>query len=94
MQELLGGLLYYRHDLRMGVAGRTDRDAGGEVEETVAVDVPGLGAAAMRHHERIVARIRRRDHLGIARDHGLRLGAGEIGLDMVVAHGNPSTAMT
>ena len=68
-RNLSGGVLHRLHHLRMRVAGAAHRDAGGEVEEAVAVDVPDFGAAAVRHHERIVARIRGRDHLGVARDH-------------------------
>ena len=41
------------------------------------------GAASVRHHERIVARVRRRDHLGVARDQRARLRAGQFGVDVV-----------
>ena len=52
------------------------RDAGREIQETVAVDVPHLRALAVRHDERILARIRGRDHEGIARQELARLGSG------------------
>ncbi len=66
---------------------RAHGDAGDEVEEAVAVDVPDLGAAAVRHHERIVARVRGRDDRSVAREHGPGLRAGEFGLDVRVRHG-------
>jgi hypothetical protein len=59
MQELFGGALHRPDDLRMRVAGAAHRDAGGEVEEAIAVDVPHFRPAAVRHHEGIVARIGR-----------------------------------
>ena len=45
MQELARGFLHRLHDARMRVAGRADRDVGGEVEEPVAVDVTLLTVA-------------------------------------------------
>ena len=87
VQELRGRLLHRGDDLRMRVAGRADRDAGREIEEPVAIHVPGLGAAAMRHHERIIARVRRRDDPGVALDHRAGLRPGQLGLDVRVLHG-------
>jgi hypothetical protein len=87
VQELRGRLLHRAHDLRMGVPRRADRDAGREIKKAIAVDVPDFGSAAMRHDERVVARIRRRAHARVARDHGPRLGSGQLGLQMNVSHG-------
>ena len=89
VHELAGRLADGGDHLRMRVAGRAHRDAGAEIEEAVAVDVPHFRAAAMRHHERIVARIGRRDHRLVARNHGTRLGAGQLGLDMGVTMKSP-----
>ena len=53
----LGGLLLDRgHDLGVRVAGRVDRDAGGEVEEEVAVDVLDGQALAADRDDRVGAR--------------------------------------
>jgi len=86
VQELSGGLLHRLDDRGVRVAGGADCDAGSEVEEAVAVDVPDLGAAAMRHHERIVARVRRRNDLDVAFEDGASLGAWQFGPDVLVAH--------
>ena len=83
VQEFRGGILHRLDHLRVRMAGGAHRDAGHEVEEAVAVHVPHLGAAAVRHHERVVARVRGRDHLGVAGDHRQRLRAGQGGLDVV-----------
>ena len=61
VQELLGLVDDGRHDVGMGMPGRVDRDARGAVEEPVAVDVLDDGTRATRHHERIRARVGRRD---------------------------------
>ena len=59
-------------DVGMGVAGRGDGDAGRAVEEDVAVDVLDERAFPARHHERVVARVGRRDDLRVALDERLR----------------------
>ena len=46
VQELVGGVLHRLHHLRMRMAGAAHGDAGGEVEEAVAVDVPDLRCRA------------------------------------------------
>ena len=84
VQELVGRLLDRLHHLRVRMPGGAHGDAGREVEEAVAVHVPDLGAAAVRHHERIVARIRGRDDVGVARKQRAGLGAGKFGLDVRV----------
>ena len=48
VDELVGLLLDGLHHLGMGVAGGGDGDAGGEVEEAIAVHVQHFGAAAVR----------------------------------------------
>jgi hypothetical protein len=53
-------------DLRMTVSGRGHGDAGGEVEEEVAVHVLDDGAAAALRDERIDARVRGGDEAPIA----------------------------
>jgi hypothetical protein len=55
--DQLGGLLLDRgDDLGVGMAGRVDRDPGGEVEEEVAVDVLDRQAVAADGNDRIGAR--------------------------------------
>ena len=63
-------------DLRMAVAGRADGDAGGEVEEQVAVDVLDDRPAAALHRQRIDARVRRRHVLLVGRDQQRARGPG------------------
>ena len=60
MDQLGRLLLDRRDDLRVGVAGRVDGDAGGEVEEEVAVDVLDGQAIATDGHDRVGARQARR----------------------------------
>ena len=66
-------------DARMGVAGRRDGDAGGEVEEDVAVDVLDRGATAAHGDEGIGARQAGRRELVIERDVAPRLRPGDLG---------------
>ncbi len=87
VQELRSRILHRLDDTRVRMPGRADRDAGREIEEAVAVHVPGLGAAGVRHHERVVARIGRRGDLAVALDHRARLGSGQLGLNVRVLHG-------
>ena len=73
----LGGLLLDGGDhLRMRVPGGGDRDAGGEVEEQVAVDVLDGQAIAPDRHDRVGARQARRRPGLIERDVGASLRAG------------------
>ena len=76
VQELLRLIDDGGDDVGMRVAGGVDGDAGGAVEEHVAVDVLDGGAVAARHDERIAARVRRRDDLAVALDDGLGFGPG------------------
>ena len=86
VQEAAGGVGDRRDDLRVRMAGAADGDAGDEVQEAVAVDVPDLGAAAVRHHERVVARIGRRDDGRVAGEQRPGLGSGQLGLDVRSLH--------
>ena len=68
------------------MAGRVDGDAGGAVEEHVAVHVLDGGAVAPGDDERIAAGVGRRDHLAVALDDRLRLRAGQRGLEVRGVH--------
>jgi hypothetical protein len=74
VQKIVRGVLDCLHDLRVGVPGADDADAAHEIEVAVAVHVPDLRPAALRHDERIVARVGRRGDRAVARDE--RRGAG------------------
>src|SRR5437762_2934052 len=63
------------------MAGAADGNAGGKIQESIAVNVPDFDTATMRHHERVLARIRRRYHFGIAGQQCTRFGAGQFGSD-------------
>ncbi len=67
--DQLGGLLLNGFDyFRMAMAGGADGDAGGEVEEGVAVNVFDYSAMAALSYQRVVACERRRHELGILLD--------------------------
>ena len=75
--DQLGRLLLDRgHDLRVRVAGRVDRDAGGEVEEEVAVDVLDGQALAPDRDDRVRPRQARRGPRLVEGDVGPGLGPG------------------
>ena len=77
--DQLGRLLLDRgHDLRMRVAGRVDRDAGGEVEEEVAVDVLDRQAFTADGDDRVGPRQARRRPRLVEGDVGSGLRAGEL----------------
>ena len=44
VQEAIRRLLDRLHHRRMAVAGAAHRDAGGKIQEAIAIDVPHLGA--------------------------------------------------
>src|SRR5438094_5862605 len=48
------------------MAGAADGNAGSEIQEPIAINVPDFDTAPMRHHERVLARIRGRYYFGIA----------------------------
>src|SRR6267143_6489110 len=56
-------------------------NAGGKIQEPIAVNVPDFDAATMRHHEWVLARIRGRYHFGIAGQDCPRFGSGQFGSD-------------
>ena len=79
----LGRLLLDRgDDLGVGMAGRVHRDAGGEVEEEVAVDVLDRQAVTADGHDRIGARQARRRPGFVECDVGSGLRAGDLGDDV------------
>ena len=78
VDQLRGLLLDRRDDLRVRVAGRVDRDAGGEVEEQVAVDVLDRQAVTADRHDRIGPRQAGRRPRLVERDVRPRLRAGEL----------------
>ena len=84
VQELAGCVLHRLHDARVRVARRADRDAGGEIEEAVAVHVPGFRALGVRDHEGVVARVGGRGDLRVALDHGAGLRSRQRHLDVRV----------
>src|SRR5438132_2800213 len=48
------------------MAGAADSNARGKIQEPIAIDVPDFDAATVRHHERVLARIRGRYYFGVA----------------------------
>ena len=58
MQELAGRFTHTSDDVGMGVTGRADPDARGKVQKAIAINIPDLGTASVRHDERIVTTIR------------------------------------
>ncbi len=76
------------------MAGAADGNAGGEIQEPIAVNVPHFDTATMRHHERVLARIRGRYHLGIAGQECPRFGSGQFGSDGGMAIGILVHALT
>src|SRR2546423_4164669 len=67
------------------MAGAADGNAGGEIQEPIAVNVPDFDTAPMRHHERVLARIRGRYYFGIAGQECPRLRSGQFGSDSGMA---------
>ena len=59
--------------------GSDDGDAGGEIEKRVAVNVFDQRTAARLGHQRVIARVGRRDHGVVALDNLLRFRAGQRG---------------
>ena len=76
--DQFGGLvLDGLHDFGMTVAGGVDGDAGGEVEELVAVDVFDAAAAAAFGDQRIAAGVGGRHPAIVGVDDGARFGSGQ-----------------
>src|SRR5437016_12536526 len=63
------------------MAGAADGNAGGKIQEPIAVNVPDFDTATMRHHEWVLARIRGRYHFGIAGQDCPRFGSGQFSSD-------------
>ena len=77
MDEFGGLLLNGGDDFRMAVAGGDDGDAGGKVEELIAVDIFDAQATpALRDHG-IGARVAGRDEAVVGLDDAAGLGTGE-----------------
>ena len=77
VDQLAGLLLDGLDDLRMAMAGGGDGDAGGKVEELVAVHVFDPGAAAALGDQRIAARVGGRHPAIVCFDDGACLGSGQ-----------------
>src|SRR5438552_17496729 len=69
------------------MAGAADGNAGGKIQEPIAANGPDFDTATMRHHERVLARIRGRYHFGIAGQECPRFGSGQFGSDGTMAIG-------
>jgi hypothetical protein len=79
----LGGLACDRvDDLRVRVAGRGDRDARGEIEKEVAVDVLDGDPLTANRNDRIRPRETSRGPRLVVGDVGACLGAGDLGDDV------------
>src|SRR5207244_5435559 len=76
------------------MAGAAHGNAGGKIQEPIAVNVPDFDTATMRHHERVLARIRGRYHFGIAGQECPRFGSGQFGSDGGMAIGILVHALT
>jgi hypothetical protein len=81
VQELLRLIDDRLDDVGMRMAGGVDGNPGRAIEEQVPIDIFDHRAFAARHHERIAARVGRRDGLAVALDQRLGLGAGELRFD-------------
>src|SRR6267142_1047915 len=63
------------------MAGAADGNAGGKIQEPIAIDVPDFDTSPMRHHERVLARIRGRYYFGIAGQECPRFRSGQFSSD-------------
>ncbi len=77
VQQLLRLVSDRRGDMWMTVAGGRDGDAGGEIEEAIAVHVLNDGPTAALDHKRIDARVRRRDVRASRWSNACALGPGK-----------------
>ncbi len=74
--DQFGGLFLNGSDnFGMAVAGRTDGNAGGKIQESVAVGIFDDGAVGMIGDERIIPHIRRRHELVIIINHQLAISS-------------------
>src|SRR5438046_2958047 len=69
------------------MARAADGNAGGKIQEPIAVNVPDFDAATMRHHERVFARIGGRYYFGVASQYCPRFGSRQFRPDGVTAIG-------
>src|ERR1700758_1200736 len=76
------------------MAGAADSNAGGKIQEPIAIYVPNFDTATMRHHEWVLADIRRRHHFGISGQDCARFWAGQFGSDGAPAIGILVHALT
>src|SRR5438445_12375552 len=67
------------------MASAADGNAGGEIQKPIAVNVPNFDTATVRHHERVLARIRGRYYFGIAGQECPRFRSGQFGSDGGIA---------
>src|SRR5207247_2278896 len=74
--ELAGLIADGRADLRVAVPRGRDGDAGGHVQEQIAIDVLDDATAAAFDKERVNARVGRGHVALVAREHGLAARAG------------------
>ena len=78
--DQFGGLLLNRGDnFGMAMAGGANRNACGEIEEHVAVDVFDHGAAAALGDQRVIARVGRRHEFRVGFEHALGVRTGQLG---------------
>src|SRR6202021_4058937 len=77
VNQLASLLLDSSDNFGMAMAGSNDSDAGGEIEESVAINVFHGGAPAELRDHRIIAGIGRRDYAMVTLDGFLGLGAGQ-----------------
>jgi hypothetical protein len=61
------------------MAGAADGNASGKIQKPIAVNVPNFDTATVRHHERVLARIRGRYYFGIAGQECPRFRSGQFG---------------
>src|SRR5581483_2737959 len=81
MYEFFGLALNRFDDLGVTVPGRGDRDTRRPIYIPVPVYVPYFGAAPAVHHKRIVAGVRRGNHLFVSLEQFARLGTRRRGND-------------
>ncbi len=86
VQKIVGGALDRLHHRRVSMTGAAHRDAGGEIQKSIAVDIPDLRAASPGHDERIVARVGGRTHGTIACHQCPGLGSRQLSADVRRGH--------
>ncbi len=86
MNQLPGLLLDRGHHLGMAMPRCDHGDPRREIEELISIDVGNDGAPSAFRHQRIVARIRRRNHPVISLHNLACFRAGQIGDDVWQFH--------